>query len=109
MKQAMLSAVALAIGLATAAVAQPVEAPATPPRSVTVTGEGHVRAAPEMARLRLGVSETAETARRALDLLHHEHALGVVDASFGIHAPEMGVDRDGRRTRSAEEGADGRV
>lgn len=115
MKQATLSALALAIGLATAAVAQPVEAPATPPRSVTVTGEGHVRAAPEMARVRLGVSETAETARAALDAMNAAMGRVLERLSEAGIAPEnvqtgqLSLDRDYARMRDGQSEPEGFV
>lgn len=39
----------------------------TPPAQVTITGEGQVSAAPDMATLSLGVTSTAKTARAAMD------------------------------------------
>jgi uncharacterized protein YggE len=59
-----LAATAVA-ALGTRAGAQEVTPPATPPPSLTVIGDGHVDAVPDLAHLRLGVQTTAESAQAA--------------------------------------------
>ncbi len=64
-----LPALALA-ALPLASPAQEATAPATTlPRVIQVVGEGHATAAPDIARISLGVSEQAETAGAAMDAM----------------------------------------
>ncbi|MCP1167252.1 SIMPL domain-containing protein [Limimaricola litoreus] len=120
---ARLAALALVTGLAVPAMAQMV-APAmaqtgqstlAPVRSITVAGEGHVRAAPEMARVRLGVSETAPTARAALDAMNAAMARVLDQLSAAGIAPEdvqtgqLSLDRDYARARDGQSEPEGFV
>lgn len=105
MKHARLTALVLAAGLAAPAMAQSPQTPLTSPRSIAVSGEGHVRAAPEMARVRLGVSETAETARAALDAMNAsmgkvlERLTQAGIAPENVQTGQLSLDRDYSRMR----------
>jgi uncharacterized protein YggE len=58
-----LAAGALAWGL----VVVPTKAQTTPPAAISVTGEGHVSAPPDLAEIEAGVTSEAKTAREASD------------------------------------------
>lgn len=62
---------ALILAAAPLALSAQVAAPAapTPPRVIQVVGEGRANAAPDMARISLGVSEQAKTAGEAMDAM----------------------------------------
>ncbi|EYD70984.1 SIMPL domain-containing protein [Limimaricola hongkongensis] len=115
MKHAPLAALVLMAGLATAATAQPVDPAPAPPRSITVIGEGHVRAVPELARVRLGVSETADTARAALDAMNA--AMGRVLARIeeagiapeNVQTGQLSLGRDYARPRDGAREPEGFV
>ena len=121
MKHASLAAVFLA-GLATAAPAQQAQ-PEVAPRSIAVSGEGHVRAAPKIARVRLGVSETADTAREALDAMNSaltpplDTAMSKVLARLGeagiapedIQTGQLSLDRDYARAHDGQSRPEGFV
>ncbi len=108
MKHARLTVLALAIGLAAPALAQSPQSTIAVPRSIVVTGEGHVRAAPGMARIRLGVSETAETARAALDAMNAamaqvlERLTQTGIAPQNVQTGQLSLDRDYSRMRDGQ-------
>ncbi|MGR3465491.1 SIMPL domain-containing protein [Limimaricola sp.] len=112
---APLAALALMAGLATAATAQPVDPAPMPPRSITVTGEGHVRAAPELAQVRLGVSETADTARAALDAMNAamNRVLARIEeagiAPENVQTGQLSLGRDYARPHDGEREPEGFV
>lgn len=114
MKHTILAAALLA-GMAGAGAAQPVETSAPQQRSIAVRGEGHVRAAPEIARVRLGVSETAETARAALDamnaamarVLERLEAAGILPEN--VQTGQLSLDRDYARMHDGQSEPEGFV
>ena len=118
MRFARLAALALVAGLAAPvapAMAQTAQSTLAPARSITVAGEGHVRAAPEMARIRLGVSETADTARAALDAMNAAMARVLDQLNEAGIAPEdvqtgqLNLDRDYARARDGQSEPEGFV
>ncbi|SDE44054.1 SIMPL domain-containing protein [Limimaricola pyoseonensis] len=114
MKFTRMPAFALAALLAQPLAAQQAADPAGPvqtvQRSLTVSGEGRVAAAPDLAHVSIGVSESAETARAALDamnaamakVLERLTAAGVPEED--IRTGQLTLDRDyARRTDGAPE------
>ena len=66
MRHLLLGATLLMVAVAPPVLAQSAS-PSEPPRQISVTGTGEIDAAPDMATIRLGVTNEAELAKEAMD------------------------------------------
>lgn len=111
MRSALAAAIASAALLAVAAAATPALAGDAPPRTLTITGQAEVRAAPDMAVISAGTVTEAKTARDALSannqtmtsVLDTIRAAGVADRD--IQTSNFSVQPNYTHSTSSSSGA----